>query len=192
MYSKIGSYKGIAIVEYDDSLAFMASPEDRNAMMICVAAGGFMANPVLPENIEAVKDLIESAGVDDVERYDAIMFSLKSARKGVSEAEYRAILDHELGHIVLGHIHSDAGKPGKIIDNISFEIEADQFSVEQGNNPGALISGLNKLIALSIVRASDKHQFDPNGKFIRFMAWIARNCNRSFRKRMKALKALEA
>jgi len=64
--------------------------------------------------------------------------------KKTTPEEIQALAWHEEGHCVLGHIHVD--NPDEVIDNVKFEIEADQFALSKGVKRKDLQSGIRKSI----------------------------------------------
>lgn len=65
---------------------------------------------------------------------------------------YQAVLDHEIGHIVCGHTTALIGRAMRTpLETVITELEADAYSVSQGNKKGLLKFRLNALKYTALV-----------------------------------------
>ena len=90
--------------------------------------------------------------------------------KRTTPEEIQALAWHEEGHCVLGHIHVD--NPDEVIDNVKFEMEADQFALSKGAKKKDLQSGIKKSINVMYDTLIELHGVSNDNIAVKVGRWV--------------------
>ena len=121
-----------------DDIAGMEEGFMRSCVKTIVGVGGFCASFVTEEQIETTRNTIPEQLKHLIEGVKpGPVISVQSEFLSILKEEYvRAFLLHEEGHIVLGHLQSEAEtvvleSGAKVINVLQYEIEADAYAAER-------------------------------------------------------------
>lgn len=155
---------------------FFSAHEELNMVGACAAIRGKVQTVLIEE-----EDLERWSSISE---NDCIVLISEDLAGVLTGEELQAIVAHEQGHIHHGHIHAatEDGLEG-VIDNMSFELEADAFAIEKCG-AAALLSGMKKAIT-STLKAAFKHYGVPETMHLS----VTKNALKALKPRLSALRS---
>ena len=132
---------GVSVPIYFYTEKFFARLMPAKEKKVMVAGGAFSS--IYHGELDFQGKLLEQQPYPDYIGKPMIFLGTELVKRTTPE-EIQALAWHEEGHCVLGHIHVD--NPDEVIDNVKFEMEADQFALSKGAKKKDLQSGIKKSI----------------------------------------------
>jgi Zn-dependent peptidase ImmA (M78 family) len=161
--------------------------------MIKLAKNVFISDDLMVRQSGALASLKQDVAVaavrwDDTLRFesfadsDGLIFVAQYMIDGLEPNELNAIIAHEQGHIVLGHLEKHEGAKG-IIDDMEIELEADAFACNQ-YGARTVRAALGKTLTTMLADFSAEYDIS-----IEQRTAFYRNAVRGLKPRLSALRA---